>query len=157
MSTVHLFSVAFAFFAIATVVAAERPTFTVEGRVYCDTCRAGFETSATTYISGAKVRLECRHFSDGKIEHQVDGVTSENGTYAIELKDNHEKEICEIVLVQSPLSTCAEIPKGRDRASVLLADGGLSSNVRYANALGFLKYTPLSVCADVLKKYNEVA
>lgn len=24
--------------------------FVLEGRVYCDTCRAGFETSATTYI-----------------------------------------------------------------------------------------------------------
>lgn len=26
--------------------------FVVQGRVYCDTCRAGFETSATTYIPG---------------------------------------------------------------------------------------------------------
>lgn len=26
--------------------------FVVEGKVYCDTCRAGFETSATTYIPG---------------------------------------------------------------------------------------------------------
>ena len=26
--------------------------FNVQGRVYCDTCRAGFETSATTYIPG---------------------------------------------------------------------------------------------------------
>lgn len=29
----------------------EKP-FILEGRVYCDTCRAGFETSATTYIPG---------------------------------------------------------------------------------------------------------
>lgn len=26
--------------------------FHVQGRVYCDTCRCGFETSATTYIAG---------------------------------------------------------------------------------------------------------
>jgi Pollen protein Ole e 1 like len=102
------------------------------------------------------VRLECRHFSDGKIEHQVDGVTDKNGTYTIELKDNHDEEICEVVLVQSPLSTCAEIPKGRDRARVLLADAGLSSNIRYANSLGFLKDTPLPICVDVLKQYNQV-
>jgi hypothetical protein len=52
MSTVQFVSVALAFFAIATAVAAERPSFTVEGRVYCDTCRAGFETSVTTYLAG---------------------------------------------------------------------------------------------------------
>jgi len=26
--------------------------FVVQGRVFCDTCRAGFETPATTYIEG---------------------------------------------------------------------------------------------------------
>ncbi|KAF3323572.1 hypothetical protein FCM35_KLT12303 [Carex littledalei] len=155
MSTVYLSSVALTFFAIATAVAAERPSFTVEGRVYCDTCRTGFETPLTTYIADAKVRLECRHFSKGKIEHQVDGVTNKDGTYTIELKDNHDKENCEVVLVQSPLPTCAEIPKGRDRVNVLLADGGLSSNVRNANSLGFLKDKPLHDCIGVLKQYNQ--
>lgn len=29
-----------------------RSNFIVQGRVYCDTCRAGFETSASTYIHG---------------------------------------------------------------------------------------------------------
>lgn len=28
------------------------PDFVVEGRVYCDTCRAGFETNVTEYIAG---------------------------------------------------------------------------------------------------------
>ena len=28
--------------------------FVVQGRVFCDTCRAGFETPATTYIEGNK-------------------------------------------------------------------------------------------------------
>lgn len=52
MSTVQLVFVALAFFGIATAVAAERPSFIVQGRVYCDTCRAGFETSVTTYLAG---------------------------------------------------------------------------------------------------------
>ena len=73
----------------------------------------------------------------------------------IELKDNHDKEDCNVVLVQSPLPTCAEIPKGRDRVSVVLADGGLSSNVRNANSLGFLKDKPLQDCISVLKQYNQ--
>lgn len=45
---------------LPALVAAIRPQknpFSVEGRVYCDTCRAGFETSATTYIPGTLSRL----------------------------------------------------------------------------------------------------
>lgn len=29
-----------------------RSRFVVQGRVFCDTCRAGFETPATTYLAG---------------------------------------------------------------------------------------------------------
>lgn len=38
--------------ALAVATRPMRTPFTVEGKVYCDTCRAGFETSATTYIPG---------------------------------------------------------------------------------------------------------
>lgn len=34
----------------------EKP-FILQGRVYCDTCRAGFETSATTYIPGIYIYI----------------------------------------------------------------------------------------------------
>lgn len=40
---------------LPAMVVAIRPAkspFSVKGRVYCDRCRAGFETSATTYIAG---------------------------------------------------------------------------------------------------------
>lgn len=40
---------------LPALVSAGRPVsqpFVLQGRVYCDTCRAGFETSATTYIAG---------------------------------------------------------------------------------------------------------
>ena len=40
---------------LPAMVVAIRPAknpFCVKGRVYCDPCRAGFETSATTYIAG---------------------------------------------------------------------------------------------------------
>jgi len=30
-------------------------TFHVKGSVYCDTCRAGFETNATFYIEGTYI------------------------------------------------------------------------------------------------------
>lgn len=40
---------------VPAMVAAIRPNknpFCVKGRVYCDPCRAGFETPATAYIAG---------------------------------------------------------------------------------------------------------
>jgi len=39
---------------LAGVTVADR-MFTIEGRIYCDTCRAGFETSATEYMEGIEV------------------------------------------------------------------------------------------------------
>lgn len=42
-----------AIFALAgTAVANDLPDYIVQGRVYCDTCRAGFETNVTEYIKG---------------------------------------------------------------------------------------------------------
>ena len=38
---------------LAGVASADKgPGFVVTGRVYCDPCRAGFETPASTYIAG---------------------------------------------------------------------------------------------------------
>ncbi|KAJ4794962.1 Pollen Ole e 1 allergen and extensin family protein [Rhynchospora pubera] len=139
--------------AFATVVLT-KPTFTVVGKVYCDTCRIGFETKATQYMEGAKVKLECRHFLGGKVEHTVPGVTDKNGAYIIELADNHENEICEVVLVESSMKDCAELVPGRDRARVVLSnDIGISADVRYANALGYNRTVPLDVCKEVTKMY----
>ena len=50
-------AVAVAMLAVATlagVASGEKAGgFVVTGRVYCDPCRAGFETPASTYIAGA--------------------------------------------------------------------------------------------------------
>lgn len=107
------------------------------------------------YQSGAKVKLECRHFVHGRIEHTVDGVTGKDGVYKLELKDNHENEICEVVLVESPIKDCAQTVPGRNCARVVLSDDtGISSNVRFANPLGFLKDVPLNVCSAIMQMYT---
>ncbi|RWW41338.1 hypothetical protein BHE74_00053180 [Ensete ventricosum] len=36
-------------------VATRKPGFVVQGRVFCDTCRAGFETPVSTYIKGERL------------------------------------------------------------------------------------------------------
>jgi Pollen protein Ole e 1 like len=113
-----------------------------------------------TYIfvanfSGAKVKLECKHFINGKIEHCIHNFTDSAGKYTITIANSHEDEICEVVLVDSSRPDCKEITPGRDRArAVLSCDTGISSNVRYPNALGFLKDKPLDVCGVVMKQYQ---
>ncbi|KAG0495703.1 hypothetical protein HPP92_000394 [Vanilla planifolia] len=146
-----------AFVAAATTTTA--PTFfIVQGRIYCDTCRAGFETNVTEYISGAKVKVDCTHFSTGKVEHSNSGLTDSTGTYTINVVDDHEDETCEVVLVESPLDKCKEIKVGRDRGQVVLTlDAGMSTNVRHANSLGFLRDEPLPICDKLLREFYGLA
>ncbi|KAL6843454.1 hypothetical protein ACP4OV_026776 [Aristida adscensionis] len=148
--------IAILFYVMAdTAVATDAPDYLIQGRVYCDTCRAGFETNVTEYIKGAKVRLECKHFGTNVVERAVDGVTDETGTYKIELKDSHEEDICEVVLVKSPLANCKEIEAQRDRARVVLTTNvGISDNLRLANPLGYFKDVPLPVCTGLLKQLD---
>uniref|UniRef100_A0A0D9XH57 Uncharacterized protein n=1 Tax=Leersia perrieri TaxID=77586 RepID=A0A0D9XH57_9ORYZ len=124
------------------------PDFFVEGSVYCDTCRAGFETNATTAIKGARVRLECRHYmsASGAVERSVEGTTDAAGKYRIELLDNRGAE--------EPLPGCRETEAGRDRAPVTLVhDASLATMLRRANPLGFLKDHPLPICGHLLRSY----
>ena len=139
------------------VAAVRDDDFFVEGSVYCDTCRAGFETNATTPIAGAKVRLECRHYksASGAVERSAEGSTNATGQYRIELVDNRgAEEVCVVALVSSPMPGCGEKEVGRDRAPVaLLTDAGLATTVRRANPLGFLKEQPLPNCGEILASY----
>ncbi|KAM1352743.1 hypothetical protein ACFX14_032355 [Malus domestica] len=41
---------------LAAATCLMKTLFTVEGKVYCDTCRAGYESKAITYIAGAKIQ-----------------------------------------------------------------------------------------------------
>ncbi|KAM0842777.1 hypothetical protein ACQ4PT_058137 [Festuca glaucescens] len=120
-----------------------RTQFVVRGNVWCDTCRAGFETPASTYIAGTK-------------DSSFKGHTDHTGTYNIPVDDEHEHELCESVLVSSPEMGCAKIVDGRERAPVFLNNNGVASNIRLANALGFQKDIPLAACAQILKMYEEV-
>ncbi|CAM0957070.1 unnamed protein product [Alopecurus aequalis] len=134
-----------------------RTQFVVRGSVWCDTCRAGFETPASTYIAGAKVRVECKSKLTGTKTCSFEGHTVHTGTYNIPVDDEHEHELCESVLVSSPDMGCAKLVAGRERAPVFLNNNnGVASNVRLANALGFQKDTPLAACAQILKMYEEV-
>ncbi|KAL6959328.1 hypothetical protein U1Q18_039476 [Sarracenia purpurea var. burkii] len=130
--------------------------FTVKGRVYCDTCRAGFETDATPGIPGARVRIECKDRDTLQLKYNIEGVTDSTGAYNIVATGDRGDDICDVVLVSSPQSDCAEADPGRDRARVVLTGyNGLVSGTRFANAMGFLRTEPMSGCTEILQKYKE--
>ncbi|XP_059631411.1 pollen-specific protein C13-like [Cornus florida] len=144
---------------LPALVSATRPVanpLTVEGRVYCDTCRAGFETSATTYISGAKVRVECKNRRTQDLMYSTEGETDSTGTYKISIKEDHGDQLCDAVLVSSPNSDCAKADPGRDRARVILTRyNGIVSDTRFANSMGFMMDQPMSWCNQLLQQYQE--
>ncbi|XP_030973468.1 protein DOWNSTREAM OF FLC-like [Quercus lobata] len=128
--------------------------FNVIGRVYCDTCRCGFETPATNYIEGAKVRIECRDRKSLQVVYSNEGVTDSTGTYNISVENDHQDEICESVLVSSPVADCKSADPGRSRATLVLTryNGVINENLS-ANAMGFLKDQPLAGCTELLQQY----
>lgn len=128
--------------------------FVVQGRVYCDTCRAGFETTETYYMGDAKVKIECRNFTTGIHTFNGEASTDPSGTYKIDVAGDHEDEMCDVKLVSSPKEDCKEIKSGRDHARILLTDNsGLVSNIRYANSMGFFQDKPRPDCAKLLASY----
>ncbi|KAL3592345.1 hypothetical protein D5086_010985 [Populus alba] len=144
---------------LPALVRAARPArnpFVVQGSVYCDTCLAGFETSKTTHIAGAKVRLECKDRKTQDLVYSKEGTTDSTGKYTITVDEDHEDQICDCMLVSSPRKDCRSPSAGRDRARVILTnDNGLVSTTRYANAMGFMAAQPMSGCTELLRLYQE--
>ncbi|KAH7524431.1 hypothetical protein FEM48_Zijuj06G0118400 [Ziziphus jujuba var. spinosa] len=142
--------------ALALATRPLRKPLIVQGRVYCDTCLAGFETSASNYIAGAKVRLECKNRNTMQLLYSKEGTTDSTGTYKITVTEDHEDQLCDALLVSSPQGDCAKVSPGRERARVILTNyNGMASETRFANAMGFTKEEPAAGCANVLKQYQE--
>ncbi|XP_050377115.1 protein DOWNSTREAM OF FLC [Argentina anserina] len=143
--------------ALALATRPMRTPFTVVGSVYCDPCRFGYESSAITYIAGAKVRLECKDRSGQVLKYSKEGTTDSTGTYRIVVAEDHEDQVCDSILVSSPQKRCSEATPGRDRARVILTGyNGITSNTRFANAMGYMKTEALAGCSQILKQMQEL-
>lgn len=106
-------------------------------------------------VLGAKVRIECRDRETLGLQYSIDALTDSTGTFIFKIEDDHEDQICECVLVSSPISDCKLADPGRCRASALLTrymNGVVNSN-HIVNNMGFLKEKPLAGCEQVLKQY----
>nr|AFK37732.1 unknown [Lotus japonicus] len=145
---------------VPAMVAAIRPAknpFIVKGCVYCDPCRAGFETSATTRIAGTEVMLLCRQKNSNEVVYTKRGWTNSKGEYTISVSEDHGDQICDAKLISSPHPTCKEATPGRDQARVILTRyNGIASDDRFANAMGFMSENVAAGCTQILKQYEEL-
>ncbi|KAB2031113.1 hypothetical protein ERO13_D05G269600v2 [Gossypium hirsutum] len=148
-----------ALFVVPCLVSATRMVknpLVVQGQVYCDHCRAGFETPKTRNMAGAKVKVVCSNRKTGDVVYEKEGHTDSTGQYKIAVSEDHLDEICDAVLVKSSQPECAEMSPGRERARVVLTNfNGISSNTRFANAMGFMANKVEAGCAEVMKVYLE--
>ncbi|KAB2083598.1 hypothetical protein ERO13_A05G267800v2 [Gossypium hirsutum] len=148
-----------ALFVVPCLVSATRMVknpLVVQGQVYCDHCRAGFETPKTRNMAGAKVKVVCSNRKTGDVVYEKEGHTDSTGQYKIAVSEDHLDEICDAVLVKSSQPECAEMSSGRERARVVLTNfNGISSNTRFANAMGFMANKAEAGCAEVMKVYQE--
>ncbi|CAN8246852.1 unnamed protein product [Cochlearia groenlandica] len=157
MSKPVLLVVALCFLPVLSMAA--RPNknpFVVRGRVYCDTCLAGFETPASSYISGAVVRLECKDRRTMELTYTHDAKTDKKGSYKILVSEDHEDQFCDTVLISSSQLRCSNVSPGHGRARVSLTRfNGIASDDRFANNMGFLRDAALPGCAEIMKLYQE--
>ncbi|TYH18652.1 hypothetical protein ES288_A05G289900v1 [Gossypium darwinii] len=148
-----------ALFVVPCLVSATRMVknpLVVQGQVYCDHCRAGFETPKTRNMAGAKVKVVCSNRKTGDVVYEKEGHTDSTGQYKIAVSEDHLDEICDAVLVKSSQPECAEMSSGRERARVVLTNfNGISSYTRFANAMGFMANKAEAGCAEVMKVYQE--
>ncbi|KAF6997768.1 hypothetical protein CFC21_013953 [Triticum aestivum] len=145
--------------ALAGVASADKAPeggFIVTGRVYCDPCRAGFETNVSKNVEGATVAMDCRPFGGGESKLKAEATTDNKGWYKIEIDQDHQDEICEVVLTKSPDPSCAEIEEFRDRARVPLTsnNGMKQQGTRFANPIAFFPKEPRKECGGILQAYD---
>ncbi|CAL9229741.1 unnamed protein product [Arabidopsis halleri] len=127
--------------------------FHIEGCVYCDTCRFGFETIATKYIRGPQSDI-CQDRVKLKTELVGVAVTGPDGKYKVAVRGDRQDQQCLAELVHSPMSHCQEADPGRSTATVILTrSNGAASTRHYANAMGFFRDEALHGCAALRKRY----
>ncbi|XP_075477907.1 LOW QUALITY PROTEIN: olee1-like protein [Primulina tabacum] len=135
------------------------PQFFVEGKVYCEVCRANFINKLSEPMAGAKVRLECRGEEAGNLTYSVEGETNGMGLYRLPVEGDHDEELCEITLVKSSRPDCDDLPdegwaqKPASRVT-LTTHNGIQGDTRNANPLGFVKKVALPQCSELFKELD---
>ncbi|KAL9287312.1 putative pollen allergen Ole e 1 family [Arabidopsis thaliana] len=122
---------------------------------------SAYSNLSTLFSIGAKVKLECRSRTNGTVTLTKEAVTDKTGSYRMEVTGDHEEEVCELVLVESPDSGCSDVSKEaylRNAAKISLTanDGIVSHETRIVNPLGFMVQTPSAECPAAFKELGIV-
>lgn len=101
------------------------------------------------------MRIECHNRDTGKLTYTKECETDKSGHYSVDIESDRGEEFCDAVLVKSANPDCAKPNVGRDKARVILTNNnGMTSSIRYANNMGFLRNTALPNCNQILAKYK---
>ncbi|KAL1350046.1 hypothetical protein HN51_026502 [Arachis hypogaea] len=146
--------VAFCFSSVLADDKSKEPTFTIEGKIYCDPCRVEFETRLSHPLSDIKVTLECKKIGDEKnITYTAETQTDKNGFYTLAVMGDHQEEICTVQTERSNHPKCKEPMKRMDADRVVLTkNDGVSSSRRFVNPLGFMTRNIDARCVSVAKE-----
>ncbi|KAJ8543015.1 hypothetical protein K7X08_005538 [Anisodus acutangulus] len=143
--------------AIANFAVADFEIFDVEGKVFCDTCRLGFVTSLSDTIEGATVSLACSDIETNNVTFITEGKTDYIGKYTLTVEGDHENDICEVKLVNSPKEDCKKIvPELVYNRIVCSKNVGMHNAVRFVNPLFFQKDKPIHGCKELVEKMELV-
>ncbi|KAL2226065.1 olee1-like protein [Sesamum indicum] len=139
------------------VAASLAPKFVVDGKVYCEVCRANFTNRYSKPMAGAKVKLECKNEVTEKVTYTLEGETNDKGVYTLTAEGDHGSEdLCAVTLVKSSMADCAEIPDEKPAAEVTLTlNNGFHDEFRHANPLAFTRKEALPECAELFKELEE--
>ena len=99
--------------------------------------------------------VQCKDRRSLERVYRKEGFTDPTGTYMILVEQDHEDQICECLLVSSPVGDCKTADPGRSRSTIVLThtQNGLVSPLQYANNMGFLRDSPLPGCHSLLEYY----
>ncbi|CAN1266153.1 Anther-specific protein LAT52 [Linum perenne] len=108
------------------------------------------------WLTGATVRIECKSRKTNELVYKREGKTDSEGMYEIHVDEDHMDEVCDAKVVNSPQHDCFKPSEGRDQARVILTDSnGISSKVRFANAMGFSKEGTVDGCSQLMTLYQD--
>ncbi|KAI3787796.1 hypothetical protein L2E82_00231 [Cichorium intybus] len=131
--------------------------FVVQGKVYCDPCRIQFPTKISYPIPFAKIVLACREREGSAESYTVQGTSDQNGMYSVTATGDHEEEICDVHVTESPDSKCPEIMDDERSARVSLTDkNGVRGNTRMANPIGFMVKEVDPRCKEILAEIGII-
>ncbi|KAI3891528.1 hypothetical protein MKW92_019245 [Papaver armeniacum] len=67
-----------------------------------------------------------------------DVVTDEDGMYLVVINGDHEDDVCEVLLKESPRSIVTVVPtRNQGRVAITIDNGGIDSPIRFMNSLAF--------------------